>query len=186
VHGWSGRAERSPRGDSAVTNLSQIRLRTLPVAEANGLLDGQGAPGPGLRWHPEYPMAETVDALGMIVAAHRVQGWSMVVEPRWWLHQIVQGDLVVGDIGFHGPPAAIGGGEVEIGYNVVAGLRGRGIATRACALIVERAWRDGATVVRAEADPDNGASQQVLLRSGFRPTGYFRYVLHRPTPGSRR
>jgi len=108
-----------------------------------------------------------VTALGMVVAAHRLTGGTLPDLPRWWLHQIVVADLVVGDVGFHGPPPVTGPAEVEIGYNVVEGLRGRGIATRACGLILEQAWRDGAAVVRAEVDPHNVASRRILLRSGF-------------------
>jgi RimJ/RimL family protein N-acetyltransferase len=131
------------------------------------LLAGTGQPAHGLRWHEEYPMTETVTALGMVVAAQRLTGGTLPDLPRWWLHQIVLADLVVGDVGFHGPPPVTGPAAVEIGYNVVEGLRRRGIATRACGLILEQAWRDGAEVVRAETDPGNVASEQVLLRSGF-------------------
>lgn len=142
------------------------------------LLAGTGKPEPGLGWHPEYPMEETLGALGMIVAAHRTAGWDGERLPLWWLHQIRWGDVVVGDIGFHSPPIEQGPVEVEIGYNVVEGSRGRGIATRACGLVVAQAWRDGAVVVRAEAD--NPASAMVLVRSGFMSLGYRRYVIQRP------
>jgi RimJ/RimL family protein N-acetyltransferase len=163
----AGRAERSPRGDSAGDNLLQIWLRPLELDEAVALLAGAGRPAAGLRWHEEYPMTETLTGLGMVVAAHRATGEPSSATPGWWLHQIVLADLVVGDVGFHGPPPVAGPVEVEIGYNVVEGLRGRGIATRACGLILEQAWRDGAAVVRAEVDPGNVASRRVLLRSGF-------------------
>ena len=53
--------------------------------------------------------------------------------------------------------------------------RGRGVASRACALILQQAWRDGADTVAAETDDGNVASQAVLLRNGFerRPDGVF-------------
>ena len=71
-------------------------------------------------------------------------------------------------------------GVVEIGYTVVPAWRGRGVASRACGLIVEQAWRDGAEIVIAETDDDNVASQAVLLRNGFqrRPDGVF--MIKRP------
>jgi RimJ/RimL family protein N-acetyltransferase len=182
-----GRAERSPRGGSAGHNLLQVRLRALPLDEALALLDGTGSPGAGLRWHEEYPMAETVEALAMVDAAHRAtapaEGSGAAAGrrvPAWWLHQIVLGDLVVGDIGFHGPPAEDGPAEVEIGYDVVPALRGRGVATRAAVLIQRVAWRDGAAVLRAATERDNRASQRVLLRSGFVEEGEGRYVVERP------
>jgi RimJ/RimL family protein N-acetyltransferase len=69
---------------------------------------------------------------------------------------------------------------VEIGYDVVPALRGLGIAGRACRLVLEQAWRDGADVVGAETDPDNVPSQRVLTGAGFTSLGYFRYVIERP------
>ncbi|MET1003950.1 MAG: GNAT family N-acetyltransferase [Propionibacteriaceae bacterium] len=178
------RAERSPEAASAAINLPSIRLRPLPVAEGNALVAGSGAPPAGLRWHPDYPMTETLEALGMILAAHRVMGLAADAEPDWWISQIVLGDLVVGDIGFHGPPVTplVGQQEVdvEIGYNVVPELRGRGIATRAVGLLLEQAWRAGATVVRAETDADNAASRGVLLRAGFTALGHDQYAITRP------
>jgi RimJ/RimL family protein N-acetyltransferase len=160
------------------------------VSEALALLDGRGEPGPGLRWHPEYPLEETLAALAMTVAAHRATSERLPPEPQWWLHQIVlhepgRGEVVVGDIGFHSPPGAENPIAVEIGYDVVAGRRGQGIATRACELVLDQAWRDGADLVRAETDADNVASQRVLGRAGFTELGYFRYVIERPSGWAR-
>lgn len=143
------------------------------------LLSGAGRPGE-LRWHEEYPLAETLDALAMLDSAHRAAGWTGTSTPSWWLHQIVLDDLVVGDVGFHGPPAATEPAEVEIGYAVVEALRGRGIATRACHLVLEVAWRDGAALVRAEADESNPASVRVLRAAGFTALGDRRFRIRRP------
>ena len=74
----------------------------------------------------------------MLFAGYEASGEILTSEPDWWIHQLVVDDQVVGDIGFHGPPAD---GSVEIGYAVVPARRGQGLATRACALIVEMAWR---------------------------------------------
>jgi len=132
-------------------------------------------------------MVETVQSLAVVVAAHGAAGWApdspsarLDSAPAWWLHQIVLDDVVVGDVAFHGPPAELGPVEVEIGYDVVPAVRGRGIATRACVLIQQVAWRDGAVVVHADTDPDNRASQRVLLRSGFVGGGDFRFRVDRP------
>jgi RimJ/RimL family protein N-acetyltransferase len=152
------------------------------VDDAGELLQGTGRPASGVRWHEEYPLTETLDALQLVVGAHRSLGWSGRSVPDWWLYQIVLGDLVVGDVGFHGPPAVGARPEVEIGYDVVPGLRGRGIATTACRLLLALAWAQGAAVVRAETDPDNVASQRVLLNAGFTHAGSDRYSLTRPSP----
>jgi RimJ/RimL family protein N-acetyltransferase len=118
-------------------------------------------------WHPDYPLPDTVDALQMLLTAHRAMG-TLADLPRWWVHEIRVAGQVVGDVGFHGPPPASGPAVVEIGYAVVPALRGRGVASRACALLLERAWQDGADQVLAETDADNGASHAVLAHNGFR------------------
>jgi RimJ/RimL family protein N-acetyltransferase len=135
-------------------------------------------------------MAETLGVVAMLMGAHGVTGDGTTGDvtdsaPAWWLHQIVLGDLVVGDTGFHGPPEVAGPVEVEIGYNVVESLRGRGIATSVCRLLLAQAWRDGADAVRAEADEGNEASVRVLLRSGFTELGDRRYRVQRPAGASR-
>jgi RimJ/RimL family protein N-acetyltransferase len=140
-------------------------------------------PRPGaVAWHPEYPQADTVDGWAMNLAAHEAMG--LVGSPNWWVHQIVVdgpgGAQVVGDIGFHGPPAVTGPQVVEIGYNVVPAWQRRSLATRACALILERAWADGADEVIARTEPDNRASQQVLLRNGFRAGDDDTFRIERP------
>jgi RimJ/RimL family protein N-acetyltransferase len=129
-------------------------------------------------WHPEYPLADSLDAIAMVIAAHGAMTGAIEDPPAWWVHQIVVDGVVVGDIGFHGPPAREK--VVEIGYSVVPAWRGRGVASRACDLILQQAWQDGAKTVVAETDHDNVASQAVLLGNGFRrrPDGVF--MIKRP------
>jgi RimJ/RimL family protein N-acetyltransferase len=124
-------------------------------------------------WHREYPLPDTIDAIALLFAAHRAVLGTVSESPKWWIHQIVVDGVVVGDIGFHGPPSPELG--VEIGYSVVPAMRGRGVASRACALILQQAWHDGADTVVAETDAGNVISQMVLLRNGFqrRPDGIF-------------
>lgn len=131
-------------------------------------------------WHPDYPLPDAVDALAMLLGAYEVDG-PLTAVPRWWAHEIRYRGQVVGDAGFRGPPAVTGPVEVEVGYSVLPALRGRGIATRACALLLGLAWRAGAATVRAETDPDNFASRTVLARNGFLPRGDG-YAVTRPRP----
>lgn len=128
-------------------------------------------------------MAESLDALSLLIQAHAAVGWSAAQQPQWWLQQIVLDEhVVVGDIGFHGPPAVGGPVAVEIGYNVVEALRGRGVATVGCAMVLGLAWAAGADVVVAETMAVNIASQRVLLRNGFVDLGDHRYRIDRPAP----
>ncbi|CAA9332065.1 MAG: hypothetical protein AVDCRST_MAG36-977 [uncultured Nocardioidaceae bacterium] len=80
------------------------------------------------------------------------------------------GGVVVGHVGFHGPPDA--GGTVEVAYAVdpVRRRRGYGTAMLAAAL----AWAadaPGVRVVRASVGPDNAASLATLRPFGFRHVG---------------
>lgn len=129
-------------------------------------------------WHPEYPLPDSLDAIAMTFAAHQAMGCAIVDPPAWWMHQIVVDGVVVGDIGFHGPP----GPEkaVEIGYSVVPAWRRRGVASWACSLILQQAWQDGAEIVIAETDHDNVASQAVLLANGFRRRDPCVFMITRP------
>jgi RimJ/RimL family protein N-acetyltransferase len=168
----------------------EVRLVAVPLAVARRMLadniratpvqlggvDPVEEPEP--RWHPEYPLPDSMDAISMVFAAHHAMTGRIDPSPAWWIHQIVVDDVVVGDIGFHGPP----GPErtVEIGYCVVPAWRRRGVASQACNLILQQAWRDGAETVVAETDHDNVASQAVLLANGFRRRSDGIFVIKRP------
>ncbi len=144
-----------------------VTLHPWPVAAARRLVQGRTAePGDRATFHPEYPMPDTVDALSMLLAAHDAMG-TLTLTPRWWVHRIHLDGQVVGDVGFHGPPAAEGPTAVELGYAVVPAVRGRGVAGAAVAQLLELAWRDGAAEVLAGTEEDNLASQAVLRRAGF-------------------
>jgi [ribosomal protein S5]-alanine N-acetyltransferase len=175
----AGRRRLSPPTYSAPASF-EVQLLPLPVGVARLMLAGQlrsevvkGHQAATSRWHREYPMLDSVDAIAMLFAAHRAMTGTVKESPVWWIHQIIVDGVVVGDIGFHGPPSPER--EVEIGYSVVPAWRGQGVATRACSLILQQAWQDGADTVVAETDDGNVASQAVLLRNGFRrrPDGVF-------------
>ncbi len=157
-----------------------VSLFPWPVAAAQRLVEGV-APEPGDRatWHPDYPLPDTVDALSMLLASHSAMG-TLSLLPRWWVHRIHLDGQVVGDVGFHGPPAAEGPVVVELGYAVVPAVRGRGVASAAVAQLLELAWRDGAEQVVAGTEEDNGPSQGVLRRAGFQRRLAGDWALRRP------
>ena len=73
-----------------------------------------------------------------------------------------------GDLCFKGPA----NGKPEIGYGIIERYQNRGYATEAARAMC--AWaltQPGVEAVEAETDPDNAASQKVLGRLGFVPTG---------------
>jgi RimJ/RimL family protein N-acetyltransferase len=157
-----------------------LALRPVPLTEARLLLAGRPTEAMRQTWHPEYPLAETLSALALVIGAYQATAGALVQRPAWWVSQIVVDSWVVGDIGFHGPPGEQAPGRVEIGYCVVPAWRSQGVASRACALIVEQAWALGAAVIMADTESDNVASQRVLRRNGFRSAGGPTFRIDRP------
>lgn len=152
----------------------QVALHPVPYDVAVGVLAGDPAAalaGIGLTAGEGWPHADTADALRGL-AGHGCPG-----DEDGWL--IVLGDEVIGDCGWMGGPRP--DGEVEIGYGLAAGYRGRGLGTAAVALLcrwVER--QPGVRALTAQVLPGNEASRRLLLGMGFSEAGtnppYLRYV----------
>ena len=74
----------------------------------------------------------------------------------------------VGDLCFKG----LTGGSAEIGYGILEAYRGCGYAAEAVQAAVNWAFGHAfVDAVEAETEPGNIASQKVLAKCGFRPTG---------------
>lgn len=77
---------------------------------------------------------------------------------------------VIGSVGYKGPPDAEG--TVEIAYAIVPEQCGKGYATAAAQLLVERAFGEAAVRrVRAHTLPQPNASTRVLTKCGFKHMG---------------
>ena len=75
----------------------------------------------------------------------------------------------IGNLCFKGIEA---GCNPEIGYGILEEYRGQGFATEAVRTVLKWAFPHPKTkAVEAETDPDNAASQRVLMKCGFRPNG---------------
>jgi len=147
----------SPALDPVVAT-PRLRLELITPEEAAGMLDGRRKP----TWHPDYPRQDDLAAVSLIDTALDDQSWS----PR---HVVRAFDgLVVGSIGFFGPPDAATDGvpEAEIGYGLVEAARRRGVATEAVAGLLSHTDRLGVRV-RASVEPHNTASVRVLAKCGF-------------------
>jgi len=108
-------------------------------------------------WHQDFPREDDRDAASMW---HDGDPWG----PR----SIVLDGVVVGSMGFYGPPgpAADGAPEAEVGYGLVEEARGAGLATEALQAMIAAAETAGVRV-RASVLPDNAASIRVLAKCGF-------------------
>ena len=86
----------------------------------------------------------------------------------WGLYQNDSGDFV-GDLCFKGLPK---NGQPKIGYGISPEFQGQGYATEAVRAACRWALaQPGVAAVEAETEPANAASQAVLRKVGFVPTG---------------
>lgn len=87
---------------------------------------------------------------------------------RWLIRAMVTRSrpVMVGRIGFHGPPDE--NGMVEIGYRVDAAHRRQGFALEAATRLIEAAEEVASvSTVRASIAPDNEPSLRIAERLGF-------------------
>ena len=87
-----------------------------------------------------------------------------------WLNYIVileKDSVVIGDVGFLGPPNAIG--TIEIGYSIIPGYRRKGYATEMVNCIINWAFsnKDVKKII-ANTTNDNMASIKILKSNGFK------------------
>ncbi len=86
----------------------------------------------------------------------------------WWTHLIIHlpDNRLIGTCGYKGEPDA--GGMVEIGYEITAAYRNRGLAGEAAEGLVKHAFRsEEVTLVRAHTLPEENASVKILRGLGF-------------------
>jgi RimJ/RimL family protein N-acetyltransferase len=138
----------------------RLRLELIDPDEAARILAGRR----GATWHPDYPRRDDLAALSLIKAT------GTAAELSWGPRHLVRAydGLVVGSIGFFGPPETVADGvpEVEIGYGLVEDARGRGVAAEAVRGLLS-GTDDLGVRVRASVEPGNTASVRVLAKCGF-------------------
>ena len=146
---------------------TRLELRPLPSAAARALPDDRETAARllGAALSADWPQPDLLDILPMQAAAAQT-------EERFGVWVMIErgSTTVVGDIGFMGPPGE--DGDVETGYCVIPGRRGRGYAGEAVQAIV--AWaltQPGVGSVSARCDVLNVPSIRTLERAGFLRSG---------------
>jgi len=77
-------------------------------------------------------------------------------------------------------------GTASIGYWISRDTEGRGVVTKACRAILDRAFKEmGLERVDIRAEPQNTRSRRVPERLGFKEEGTLRHVVHWPGPAGR-
>jgi ribosomal-protein-alanine N-acetyltransferase len=159
----SARAPRYPR------RMTTAVIRLLPATAP--LLDAAMAGPPALALALGCAVADGWDVFPEAIPAARAACDDSPQASAWWCYFfLTQGDdatsTLVGYGGFKGPPDAAG--EVELGYSIAPGWRGRGLATAAARALVQAALRDPrVTAVVAHTLPEPGPSVRVLEKAGF-------------------
>ncbi len=134
----------------------RLVLHELTLAEGDALHAGRRPDG--WAYEEQYPLPDTKDGVAFLVR-HRVEPFGFYFVVRR------EDGLVIGEIGFAGPPVE---GSVMIGYAIVPSARGKGYATEAIEALAGWALsRPEVDVVRAQTLPDNEPSARALLRAGF-------------------
>jgi|SRR5262245_48101727 len=149
--------------DTAVYVTERLLMRPLTREQAERIVAEDRI---GQAWSAGYPRPDDQDVARMFLAQDSCH------DPRFGPLQIVLRDtgLVVGGIGFLGPPGVEG--TVGAGYGLAPEVEGRGFATEALCGLLDFGFATG-LVRRVIADTahDNIGSQRVMDKAGMRRTG---------------
>lgn len=144
-------------------DVETTRLRLHPVDEEEARRISVREPGPSDRWVSDYPFEGDVDALRGFLSACEQHGDQ---RPFGYFRISRRSDgHAVGGIGFKARPDEHG--AVEIGYGLAPSMRGNGYAAEALIALVRFAAEHAVTLIRADTEVDNVASQRTLERAGF-------------------
>ena len=139
---------------STVLETERLRIHVASLAEMKTFLERQ-----------------TDDEL---IAAYQEMLQGCLCHPEQWVWYAIwmielKNGTYVGDLSFKGLQPD---GSVEIGYGLLKEHHGNGYATESVRAAVNWALgQPGVTRVEAETEPDNRASQRVLEKCGFIPSG---------------
>ncbi len=151
-----------------------LEIRLVARGAAERVVRGSRARDPGADpvWADEYPLDGDIRAC----SAYLGQIQKGAYREPYGYYQILVDGIVVGGIGFHGPPRE---GMVEIGYGVVPSSRRQGVATEALRRLLDLAvGLEGIRRVCGRADADNVASQRVMTAVGMQLVGRDPDFLH--------
>ena len=146
-----------------MTDLQTPRLQLHAIDIEEGERIASRSAGPTDAWAYDFPSEGDVGAVGGFLRASATHG-----EQRpfgyYRISRLSDGHTV-GGIGFKGQPQV---GSVEIGYGLAPSARGHGYAAEAISALLAVANELGLLRVTADTTRDNIASQQSLVRAGFR------------------
>jgi RimJ/RimL family protein N-acetyltransferase len=152
-----------------------VELRLLTRSEAERVIAGRRDATADSGWADGYPLDGDIRACAAYVS-HLPSSRGDDAVDVFGYYQVLEDGLVVGGIGFHGPPS---GNVVEVGYGVVPAVRGRGVATQALRILLDvAAGLEGVRRVVGRTEDTNVASQRVMSGVGMQLVGRDPDFLH--------
>lgn len=152
-----------------------LALHLCTRAEAERVLARRRSAATDAPWTAGYPLDGDARACVAYISQLSFDAGANGSSPFGY-YQVLEDGVVVGGIGFHGPPT---GDVVEVGYGIAEEARGRGVATQALLLLLEvAAGLQGVRQVVGRTEESNVASQRVMLAAGMRFMGRDAEFLH--------
>lgn len=152
-----------------------LTLHLCTVGEAERVIARRRDAANDPPWASGYPLEGDARA-SVAYLSHLAPFTGSTGSSPFGYYQVLEDGVVVGGIGFHGPP---NGNMVEVGYGVVPVARGRGVATRALRLLLQVAvGLDGVRRVVGRTEETNVASQRVMMAAGMQLVGRDADFLH--------
>jgi [ribosomal protein S5]-alanine N-acetyltransferase len=136
-----------------------LELKKVAVTDRNMLADLLGVHVPD-----SWPGPDLEEALPFFITEMEKRPSTSA-----WDGLIIHKDnkVLIGDMGFKGPPDPAG--RVEIGYNIIPEYRNQGYATEMACHMIAWAWQQSSVIsVTAECLDDNLGSIKVLEKAGLR------------------
>ena len=150
----------------SVLHTARLDLVLLDPAQARVLAKGINANGH--TWAEGYPLGSTLLRAELTAAAAALKR----PHGEFGTYQVIRRSdgMVIGDVGFMGPPDETG--AVSVGCGIAPDARGQGYATEALSAVL--AWareQSGLTCVLADTTRSNSAAQRLLERVGLHRIG---------------
>ena len=142
---------------------ARLHLHAIDRAEAERIVTRRA--GPADVWADDFPFDGDIAAVGAFMGAT-----GSARKQRFGYYRITRlaDGLAVRGIGSKGQPHD---GCVEIGYGLAPSARGHGYAAEALIAMLAMGFGHGLSRAIADTTPANIASQQTLIRAGFRLVG---------------
>ena len=147
----------------------RLRLRRLKITDAAETLDLRSNPEI-MKFIPRPLMKTTEEALEFIETMDTNINSNSLIN---WAITTKEEDRLIGMIGYYRTKPE--NYRAEVGYLLSAEFHGKGIITESLERVIQFGFEEmGLHSIEAVIDPDNFASEKVLLKTNFTKEGHFK------------